>query len=101
MIICYSRNVSGGVFSPGLFVSEKIQWRLYTRVRIKAKLNRGGIYYPAILTNEHAEASYGLPVVVIDGEACVRDPSQVYCIRVSDFEWADMARKAGYLALKG
>ena len=101
MIICYFRNLSGEVFSSGFFVSEKNSWRLYTRVRIKAKLNRGGTYYPAILTNEHAEASYGLPVVVIDGEACVRNPSQVYCIRVSDFEWADLARKAGYLALKG
>jgi hypothetical protein len=54
-----------------------------------------------ILTNEHPESSYGLPVVLVDGENRVRKPDQVYCLMVSDFRMADLARKAGYLALKG
>jgi len=70
-------------------------------VRIKAKIERGGKFFPAILTNEHPESSYGLPVVMIDGENRVRKADQVYCIRVSDFKIADLARKAGYIALKG
>jgi hypothetical protein len=70
-------------------------------VRIKAKIERGGKFLPAILTNEHPESSYGLPVVMIDGEDRVRKSDQVYCIRVTDFQMADLARKAGYLALKG
>jgi hypothetical protein len=70
-------------------------------VRIKVKIEQGGQFLPAILTNEHPESSYGLPVVVIDGENRVRKPDQVYCIRVSDLQMADLARKAGYLALKG
>jgi hypothetical protein len=70
-------------------------------IRIKAKLYHGGKYFPAILTNEHSESSYGLPVVLIDGEKRARKPGEVFCIRVSDFEMADLARKAGYLALKG
>lgn len=70
-------------------------------VRIKVKIERGGKFFPAILTNEHPESSYGLPVVLIDGENRVRKPDQVYCLRVSDFQMADLARKAGYLALKG
>ena len=70
-------------------------------VRIKVKIERGGKFLPAILTSEHPESSYGLPVVVVDGENRVRKPDQVYCIRVSDLQMADLARKAGYLALKG
>jgi len=70
-------------------------------VRIKAKIEHGGKYVPAILTNEHSESSYGQPVVVIDGEKRARKPGQVFCIRVSDFEMADLDRRAGYLALKG
>ena len=70
-------------------------------IRIKAKLYHGGKYFPAILTNEHSESSYGLPVVLIDGEKRARKPGEVFCIRVSDFEMADLARRAGYLALKG
>jgi hypothetical protein len=70
-------------------------------VRVKVKLEQGGKFFPAILTNEHPESSYGLPVVVIDGEKLARKPNQVYCLRVSDFEMASLARKAGYLALKG
>ena len=70
-------------------------------VRIKAKIERGGNFLPAILTNEHPESSYGQPVVMIDGEDRVRKHDQVYCIRVTDFQMADLARKAGYLAIKG
>ena len=70
-------------------------------VRIKAKIERGGKFFPAILTNEHPESSHGQPVVMIDGENRVRKPDQVYCIRVTDFQMADLARKAGYLAIKG
>lgn len=70
-------------------------------VRIKVKIDRGGKFLPAILTNEHPESSYGLPVVVVDGENRVRRPEQVYCLKVSDFHMVDLARKAGYLALKG
>jgi hypothetical protein len=70
-------------------------------VRVKAKIERGGKFYPAILTNEHPESSYGLPVVVIDGEKRARKPGEVFLIRVTDFEMADLARRGGYLALKG
>jgi hypothetical protein len=70
-------------------------------LRIKAKIERGGKYFPAILTNEHPESSYGLPVVVIDGEMRARKPGELFLIRISDFEMADLARRAGYLALKG
>lgn len=70
-------------------------------LRIKAKIERGGKFFPAILTNEHPESSYGLPVVVIDGEMRARKPGELFLIRISDFEMADLARKAGYLALKG
>lgn len=70
-------------------------------VRIKVKVEPGGKFVPAILTNEHPESSYGLPIVVIDGENRARKPEQVYCLKVSDFQMADLARKAGYLALKG
>lgn len=69
--------------------------------RIEAKIERGGKYFPAILTNEHPESSYGLPVVVIDGEKQARKPGELFLIRITDFEIADLARKAGYLALKG
>jgi hypothetical protein len=70
-------------------------------LRIKAKIERGGEFFPAILTNEHPESSYGLPVVVIDGEKRARKPEEVFLIRVTDFELANLARRAGYLALKG
>lgn len=70
-------------------------------VRIKAKIERGGRFLPAILTNEHPESSHGVPVVLVDGEDRVRKPDQVYCLRITDFQIADLARKAGYLALKG
>jgi len=53
------------------------------------------------LTNEHRESVYGLPIVLIDGEKRARKPEEIFCIKVSDFEMADLARKAGYLALKG
>jgi hypothetical protein len=71
------------------------------KIRIQAKLHQKGKYFPAILTNEHSETSCGLPVVVIDGEKQARKPGEVFCIKVSDFEMADLARRAGYLALKG
>ena len=70
-------------------------------LRIKAKIERNGEFFPAILTNEHPESSYGLPVVVIDGEMRARKPAEIFLIRISDFEMADLARRAGYLALKG
>jgi hypothetical protein len=70
-------------------------------VRIKAKIERGRKFIPAILTNEHPESSHGLPVVVIDGEKRARKPGELFLIRISDFEMAGLARKAGYLALKG
>jgi len=70
-------------------------------LRIEAKIERDGKYFPAILTNEHPESSYGLPVVVIDGEKQARKPGELFLIRITDFEMADLARKAGYLALKG
>jgi hypothetical protein len=70
-------------------------------VRIKVKIERGGKFYPAILTNEHPQSSYGLPVVVIDGEKRARKPGEIFLISVADFEMADLARRAGYLALKG
>ena len=71
------------------------------KIRIQAKFDQGGKYFPAILTNEHPESCYGQPVVVIDGEKQARKPGELFLIRVSDFEMADLARKAGYLALKG
>jgi len=71
------------------------------KIRIQAKLHQKGKYFPAILTNEHSETSCGLPVVVIDGEKQARKPGEVFCIKVSDFEMADLARRAGYFALKG
>jgi hypothetical protein len=71
------------------------------KIRIQAKLNQGGKYFPAILTNEHPESYYDQPVVLIDGENRARKPGELFLIRVSDFEMADLARRAGYLALKG
>jgi hypothetical protein len=71
------------------------------KIRIQAKLHQKGKYFPAILTNEHSETSCVLPVVVIDGEKQARKPGEVFCIKDSDFEMADLARRAGYLALKG
>jgi hypothetical protein len=71
------------------------------KIRIQPKLVQGGKYFPAILTNEHSESSYGQPVVVIDGEERARKPGELFLIRVSDFEMADLARKAGCLALRG
>ena len=57
--------------------------------------------FPAVLPNEHSESFYGQFVVVMDGEKRARKPGELFLIRVSDFEMADLARKAGYLALKG
>jgi hypothetical protein len=70
-------------------------------IRIKAKIDHGGKYIPAILTNEHAESICGLPIVLIDGEKRARRPYQVYCLGVSDSEMADLARRSGYLVLIG
>ena len=71
------------------------------KIRMEVKLERGGKYLPAILTNEHAESSGGLAVVVLDGERQVRRPSEVYCIRISDPEMAELARSSGYLIVRG
>jgi hypothetical protein len=71
------------------------------KIRIQAKLNQGGKYFPAILTNEHPESYYDQPVVLIDGENRARKPGELFLIRVTDFEMADFARRAGYFALKG
>ena len=70
------------------------------RIRVQAKLTQGGKFVSAILTNEHHEALYGLPIVLIDGEKQSRKPGEVFCIKVSDHEMAGLARRAGYLALK-
>jgi len=66
-------------------------------IRIKAMLDHGGKYFPAILTNEHSESVCGLPVVLIDGEKRARRSYQVYCLGVSDSKMADLARRSGYL----
>jgi hypothetical protein len=66
-------------------------------IRIKAMLDHGGKYFPAILTNEHSESVCGLPVVLIDGEKQARRSYQVYCLGVSDSKMADLARRSGYL----
>jgi hypothetical protein len=71
------------------------------KIRIQAKLDQGGEYFSAILTNEHPESYYDRPVVVIDGEKRARRPGELFLIRVTDFEMADLARRTGYLALKG
>lgn len=71
------------------------------KIPIQAKLEYGREFFPAILTDEHSESSYGQPVVVIDGEKRARKPGELFLIRVSDFEMADLARRAGYLALRG
>ena len=83
------------------FLPAENQRAKIMKIRVQAKLNQGGEFVPAILTNEHRESLYGLPIVLIDGEKRARKPGEVFCIRVSDFEMADLARKAGYLALKG
>jgi len=70
-------------------------------IRIEVKPERNEKYLPAVLTNEHPESKSGLPVVVIDGERQVRRPSQVYCLRVSDPQMAENARRGGYLVLRG
>ena len=71
------------------------------KIRIQAKLDQDGEYFSAILTNEHAESYYDQPVFVLDGEKRARKPREIFLIRVTDFEMADLARRAGYLALKG
>jgi hypothetical protein len=71
------------------------------KIRIQGKLNQGGKYFSVILTNENPESYYDQPVVLIDGEKRARKPGEHFLIRVSDFEMADFARRAGYLALKG
>jgi hypothetical protein len=38
---------------------------------------------------------------LIDGENRARKPGELFLIRVTDFEMADFARRAGYFALKG
>jgi hypothetical protein len=42
------------------------------KIRIQAKLDQSGKYFPAILTNEHPESYYDQPVVVMDGEKRAR-----------------------------
>jgi hypothetical protein len=83
------------------FLPAENQRAKIMKIRVQAKLNQGGEFVSAILTNEHTESSYGLPIVLIDGEKRARRPGELFLIRVSDFEMADLARKAGYLALKG
>ena len=65
-------------------------------IRMEVKLERYGKYLPAISTNGHPESWGSLAVVVIDGERQVHRPRQVYCLRISDSEMAELARSSAY-----
>ena len=66
---------------------------------ILVHLMPGGPWLPAILSDERAESSYGLPVVVVDGEDNARGPREVETIRVFSTvpaELVDAAVAAGF-----
>ena len=72
--------------------------------RISVKLTAAAEWLPAILSDERAESSYGLPVVIVDGEDFARGTGEVAAVRVSsavDPELIDAARRAGFRVEEG
>ncbi len=80
---------------------------------VEVKLVANGEWRAAVLTDERSESSYGLPVVVVDGETVARGSSEIYLIsyqlptkgcgaqhteeEMASLAWASQAgRTAGY-----
>ena len=64
--------------------------------RVRVRLDQKGRWIPAILTNERSESSYGLPVVVVDGEEFARRSAEVYQLKIIDREFRQLAQMAGF-----
>lgn len=67
--------------------------------RCRAQLEAQGEWLPGILTNEHPQCLYGLPLVILDGEDKPKRSSEIFCIAVSDSTFQTLAKKAGYRAI--
>jgi hypothetical protein len=95
-------NAGRAVFSPRRQDQEglAVSWEVLTmQSRISVKLTTAGEWLPAILTDERAESSYGLPVVVVEGQDFARGTGELAAVRVSaavDPELIDAARRAGF-----
>ena len=65
--------------------------------KVSVQLTTGGEWLPAVLTDEHSASSYGLPVVLVDGEPC--GTAEVSCLCVSsecEPELTEAAVSAGF-----
>ena len=49
-------------------------------IRVAVRLQPSGDWLPALLTDQHAEASHGRPVIVIIGELRARTPAEVVAV---------------------
>ena len=66
---------------------------------VQVKLRPGGPLVSARLTTERSESSYGLPVVVVEGESNARGTAEVEAVYVmadTPVELADAAVNAGF-----
>jgi len=63
------------------------------QIPVRVQAEPGGDWQEGVLTDERAESSYGLPVVVVDGEDLARGSSEVYELDASAVQ--DLLRRAG------
>ena len=62
------------------------------QIAVKVQVAQGGEWQDGILTDERAESSYGLPVIVIEGEELARGSQEVCRLDASQAQ--DLLRRA-------